>query len=170
MINKTGLRELKRVLLAIPDEKRMGFNMSTWGEPSTAGPCGTIRCAAGYAGSDLYFQNKGFYLVDSDDPHESTDEVDPRDGNVCPVFMDQVGFDALALFFNMNQILTFYLFDSKTYLTPRQRNIGLLGIYSITPETVVARIDKLLKYGEEAPKHDESYQSVCDAQEAAEIN
>ena len=53
-----------RVLESIPPEKEEGFDMSTFGRPDYDVVCGTVRCAAGHMGSDPWFIERGFFLIE----------------------------------------------------------------------------------------------------------
>ena len=51
-------RELIRVMKKLtPHEREHHFNMNSWGVKTD---CGTVMCAAGFAGSDHWFRRQGF--------------------------------------------------------------------------------------------------------------
>lgn len=62
------------------------FDMSTWYQ------CGTRACAAGHAALDPWFRRRGLKLVKLNDPRATHE----------PSYEGKTGFDALALFFDLD--------------------------------------------------------------------
>lgn len=55
------VENLLRVLRALtPHERKKHFDMGTWGAKTQ---CGTVACAAGWAGMDPWFKRRGFVML-----------------------------------------------------------------------------------------------------------
>jgi hypothetical protein len=79
----------------LPNIKPEQFSMARWTDS-----CGTVCCAAGWAGSDPVFIDQGFEL-----------NLDLAE----PTFEDQQGFDACAAFFEIDEATTTRWFDPWAY-------------------------------------------------------
>ena len=116
-VRNERLQELRRVVAAVPDELLYMF------EVRMELDCGTAYCAAGWAGQDPYFVERGFKLGHSNVRYTSLESS-----------IDVFGFDALKEFFGLSDKNTEKLFGTgmKAYRRGAKK------------EHVLANIDRLL--------------------------
>lgn len=84
-------QQLIRVMRALtPHQRRHHLNMEHWGLKTS---CGTVMCAAGFAGSDPWFTRRGFKLV------WATHPLWPAGGGAGLLYREHRGWDAINQFF-----------------------------------------------------------------------
>lgn len=103
-MNATGKRRLLKLadfLEKLP--KLKGFDMGSFGTEISDGQpaCGTSSCAAGWAASIPSFRRAGYHLRGGS-----------KESWVTPAFKMSTGFDALCLFFDINEHESEVIFDS----------------------------------------------------------
>lgn len=117
-------RQLIRVLEGVPEQK---LNMGTWCDDEAE--CGTVACAAGWAGMDPWFVERGFRTS--------------LKGNGVALYVGnsawRMDYDACRDFFGADDDEAEHIFDPKTY----KDRFGFSAC-DITPPMVIARIRELL--------------------------
>ena len=110
----TALRQLKRVIKNTPDDL---LHMDKWAGTAR---CGTVRCAAGWAAVDPWFNEHGFTAH----PGGS------------PTYAGKWPFDSLRAFFRLTGAATDHLFAID--------HPGLPGGHAVSKRQILNQIDRII--------------------------
>lgn len=150
MRNFERLTELLNVLKSIPEEN---FSLDHWIQTRYSAndsteelvKCGTVACAVGWACLHKPFQDLGLRLS-KDDDRWSEIEVDEDNYGIkssFPVYQEKVGWGAISRFFSLDTKEATYIFAKESY-----QFLYTGEFYEPSVRDVIARIEKLLQYGE----------------------
>lgn len=156
-MNRDRLLHLKHILFNVEQKYKPFFDLTvfisklarnslysnmvdTFSDQIVKLECGFVACAAGFASLDPTFNNQGLYYAIHDK------EVR---------YKQEVGFNALALFFDIKKSVAEWLFHPVLYTEPLTNSEKFPNFSatifmptrdpdSITPEMVIRRIDFLL--------------------------
>ena len=112
---KAKLLHLIEILEQVPEDK---LDMNRWLNDTTEitknndntitvkNTCNTVACAAGWACLDPEFNLQGLFI-----------KYTYVTNNYTPVYLDFIGFKALSIFFDINDVQTGYIFNPYEYTT-----------------------------------------------------
>lgn len=100
-------------------EKQIRFRLHSWLNPTLN--CGTAACAVGAAGLTKWFQKEGLSINNNS-----------FNSQLIPYYGDDRGWDAVNLFFDIDDVVSTYLFETDSYSRA-------------TPKMVADRIRELLQ-------------------------
>lgn len=121
-LSKKTVERLEQVIRVLQGVKQKQFDMRVWKHENS---CGTVACAVGHCMTDPWFNKRGlrvgFIRFTDMTAHE-------------PTFKGKGNFDAVEMFFQLDNRDALYLFSSSEYRAQYREG------KPVTPKDVIKRI------------------------------